>query len=210
MKHLTRSRGKQGLSHHQAGMGLIEVMVSIILLSSVLLGAIALQFATAKEQRSAQFTSRAALLANEIGERMRANRAAMVNLNQTVSPTSLYVTATTEAGTKTAMDTVMMKSVSTTCTSTAACTALQTADYDRTAWWQNIRMQMPDDTVGLLLVPAAGAATVSRDVVIAWREPVTDKDQSGTAIAINNTNNKCPVSIGASTGMRCYVQRVTL
>ncbi len=212
MKHLTapyKQANNPKMRTLQAGMGLIEVLVSIILLSSVLLGAVALQFATAKEQRSAQFTNRAALLANEIAERMRANRTAMANTGGVIT-TKPYVTADTEASVSSAMTAAATTTPSPNCMGANVCDAAQVAAYDLDAWWKNIRTQMPSDSVGVLTVPGAGLNAASRNVVIVWHEPVTDKDQSGNPIAINDTNNRCPASVKASAGMRCYVQYVSL
>jgi type IV pilus modification protein PilV len=74
----------------QSGVGLIEVLVSMVLLAMGLLGAVALQVATAKEQRSAQFVSRAAIAANEIAERMRANRESIMTATGYVTPNTTY------------------------------------------------------------------------------------------------------------------------
>lgn len=198
--------------YKQKGVGLIEVLVAIILLSSVLMGAIALQLSTAKEQRSAQFVSRAVLLASEMGERIRANRDAIRSSITSTNPINdyLYLTNSEQIAVKSAMD------ANTTVQCTQNCSSISaTAKNDMITWWQTIRTQMPPDSVGMLLMPNTTTINsqinaLSRDIVIVWREPVVNKSKNNTAILLNNKNNSCPASINASEGMRCYVQRVML
>jgi type IV pilus modification protein PilV len=198
MKHLINYPVPTNRLYSQMGIGLIEVLVSIILLSSVLIGAIALQLSTAKEQRSAQFVSRAALLASEMGERMRANRAA-------VKTGTLYTTDSTYTGAKNNMNSTLIYDCA-----TRICNSTDISDHDISTWWQNIRTQMPADTVGLLLVSTNQPNLSSRDIIIVWREPVVDKDAGGNPNLRPAYAKGCPSSIDAPDGMRCYVQRVML
>lgn len=62
------------LSRAQRGMSLIEVLVSVLIFSFGLLGLLALQARATQFSASAEDTSRAALLANEIGAEMWAAR----------------------------------------------------------------------------------------------------------------------------------------
>lgn len=200
MKHLINSSVLRHRFQYQAGIGLIEVLVSIVLLSSVLLGAIGLQLSAAKEQRSAQFVSRAALLASEIGERMRVNRAAVKD--------GKYITKTTQAAVKNDIDTAMVKSLKSVCTVKTPCDSLDAISaYDVDTWWQNIRTQMPPDSVGMLLVTAGGVNALARDIVIAWPEPVVNKNASNKPILLNSG---CPSTVTVLAGTRCYTQRVML
>lgn len=203
MKHLTKFYISAHRLQYQAGIGLIEVLVSIVLLSSVLLGAIGLQLSAAKEQRSAQFVSRAALLASEIGERMRVNRAAVKD--------GKYITKTTQDDIKSNIDSAMKRSLKSVCNVTDPCTSSDAiSTYDVDTWWQNIRTQMPPDSVGMLLTittTTGGTKVLARDIVIAWPEPVINKDTNNKPILLKNG---CPTSITVSAGTRCYTQRVML
>ena len=189
MKRLINSPISVHRLQRQAGMGLIEVLVSIILLSSVLLGAIGLQLSAAKEQRSAQFVSRAALLASEMGERMRVNRAAVKD--------GKYTTEVTQAAVKKDIDSAMSTPLKNDCSDKSPCILPDDiSKYDVNTWWQNIRTQMPPDSVGMLLATTAGGASIlARDIVIAWPEPVTNKDVNNKPILLNNS---CPLGIKAS------------
>ena len=188
---------------YQTGMGLIEVLVAIILLSSVLLGAVALQASTAKEQRSAQFVGRAALLASDIGERIRANRAA-------VKTGTLYTTASTYTTVQNNMNNLSSNLMNIGFCINQVCNATEMSNHDISSWWRSIQTQMPADTVGMLLVSTGQPNLSSRDIVIVWREPVVDKDADGNPDLRPAYARGCPSSIKAPDGMRCYVQRVML
>jgi type IV pilus assembly protein PilV len=200
MKHLTKFSISAHRLQYQAGIGLIEVLVSIVLLSSVLLGAIGLQLSAAKEQRSAQFVSRAALLASEMGERMRVNRSAVKD--------GKYVTKALQNDVQVDIDRAMSTTPTIDCSNNKPCTSSDAiSTYDVDTWWQNIRAQMPPDSVGMLLTPSGVVSVLVRDIVIAWPEPVINKDANNKPILLKNG---CPSTITVSAGTRCYTQRVTL
>jgi type IV pilus assembly protein PilV len=188
----------------QSGVGMIEVLVAMVLLAMGLLGAIALQFVSAKEQRSSQYVSRAAMAANEISERMRANREGIL--------ASLYVTTQVtyaEGLTASTMPTVN-------CTPAQPCTTpAQTTSFDVAVWQQNLQSNMPQgQSAAFLTMPADGALAASRDIVIAWVEPVVDKNADGNPILLTslgtNPTSRCPASVKAPDGVRCYTQRFVL
>jgi type IV pilus modification protein PilV len=198
----------------QSGVGLIEVLVAILLLAMGLLGAVALQFATAKEQRSSQFVTRAALLGNEIAERMRANRAGveaglysmkgetyasnrslLANLEQTIGYSSPR------------------------CMPMPSCISpIAVVDNDLIAWSITVVNTLPQAAAIVLPValPEVGGSTKSmpaaRDIVLAWVEPVMEKNADGAPIPISQTlkNNGCPALIEAPVGVRCYQMRFVL
>jgi type IV pilus modification protein PilV len=201
-------RTHQSTRFTQKGVGLIEVIVAILLLATGLLGAVALQFATAKEQRSSQFVSRAALLANEIGERMRANRAALDDPSQIISPTT-YLTADTQY-VPSQMTTQANSQAVNACTAAAPClTALSIQSNDITQWQQSVTSALPQGAA-MLLLPTGGGSTLSREIVIAWVEPVMDKDSSGAPRPLQVSQSGCPPSINPPVGVRCYRQRFVL
>src|SRR5262245_50380565 len=63
-------------SHAQSGMTLVEVLVTLVLISVGLLGIAALQLTTLKSNKDAYVRSQASALAGDILDRMRANTAA--------------------------------------------------------------------------------------------------------------------------------------
>ncbi len=70
-----RSRGALGNANRSGGMTLIEVLVTLVIISVGLLGVAALQLATVRNNYDAFVRSQAAVLAADILDRMRSNRA---------------------------------------------------------------------------------------------------------------------------------------
>jgi type IV pilus assembly protein PilV len=207
MKNLTK--------HKQSGVGIVEVIVAILVLSAGVIGAIGLQLATAKEQRSSQFLSRAGLLAIEMAERMRSNRDAMENLPKPSSDPVMYLT-NLDFNVKTAIANTLSAKTTTpspACNATNVCNRSQIANYDIIQWRQSILTQMPPDSAGMLLMPTgASEAMLARDIVIVWREPVVQKNSAGTPVLLSAGLSGCPTALHSTlpAGMRCYVQRVML
>jgi type IV pilus modification protein PilV len=190
--------------HSQSGVGLIEVMVAIILLAMGLLGAVALQFATAKEQRSSQFVARAALLGNEMAERMRSNRAGV--------EAGLYNMQTSSSHTYNASNQTIANNTFDPydCSPVPDCiNPTWVADRDIVNWGQLAFASLPQPAAILLPVPNTANA---RDIVLAWVEPVVDKRDDGTLVQISQQagNNGCPALISAPVGVRCYQMRFVL
>ncbi len=79
------------LARQQAGVSLIEVLVSIVLLSFGIVGLAGLQLHGSRFNHSAYLSSQATNLAYDIADRMRANLAA-ANLPAARLPASAYVT----------------------------------------------------------------------------------------------------------------------
>ena len=63
-------------AHHQTGVGLIEVLIALLILSLGLLGVAAMQAAALRNNHSAAERSMGAILSHSIIDSMRANRAA--------------------------------------------------------------------------------------------------------------------------------------
>lgn len=68
-----------GAIHHGRGVTLIEVLVTLVIISVGLLGVAALQLSTVRNNLDAFVRSQAAVLASDMLDRIRANRAAAVN-----------------------------------------------------------------------------------------------------------------------------------
>ena len=66
-------------ARHSAGMTLIEVLVTLVIISVGLLGVAALQLSTVRNNYDAYVRSQAAVLASDMFDRMRANRAAALS-----------------------------------------------------------------------------------------------------------------------------------
>ncbi|MFN3594674.1 MAG: type IV pilus modification protein PilV [Thiobacillaceae bacterium] len=80
----------------QRGLSLLEVLVTIVILSLGILGVAGLQNAALRNAHSALLHAQAAQYAYDIIDRMRANRAEAVagNYNRTLTPASTEITGT--------------------------------------------------------------------------------------------------------------------
>ena len=151
---------------------------------------------TNREERSAVFSTRSALLVNDISDRMRVNSAALT-LGGFTSPVGTYASMT---GTVTAPTCggLFVNPPSTTLNLPACSTALSSATYDFAAWDVEVQRSLPGG-VGLILAGSAGPT--SRQIVLAWIESVADKNGTGSTVAVNQD---CPPIMLAPTNVRCY------
>ena len=91
MKH----SGKKRLTHH--GFSLIEVLISMVIISIGLLGAMALQATSLREGQVSNYRDNATLIAQSVLDAIRANRANAVGYAITLAasaPTGTSITAT--------------------------------------------------------------------------------------------------------------------
>ncbi len=107
---------KEKLSHSQSGFTLIEVMVTVFILSIGILGMAGLQSVGVKESQNTYFRAQADLLVSDLIDRMRANQVA-------ARDTSASAYAFT--GTTTAVDN---------CSAAADCNPAQMAGHDLREW----------------------------------------------------------------------------
>jgi type IV pilus assembly protein PilV len=76
--HTNRSAvGRMAKTHRDGGMTLIEVLVTLVIISVGLLGVAAMQVATVRNNYDAFVRSQAAVLASDMLDRIRANRASL-------------------------------------------------------------------------------------------------------------------------------------
>ena len=73
------------LPQHQRGSTLIEVLVAILITAIGVMGAAAVQLNAVKFNQTAKFRSTAVFLANDIADRLRANRTAALNGNYDIA-----------------------------------------------------------------------------------------------------------------------------
>jgi type IV pilus assembly protein PilV len=121
---------RKPVTRRQRGDTMIEVLVTIIIIAVGVLGAAALQVTTLKNLSSSHSASVAAIVAQDLGERMRAN------------PDGNYVHDSAPAPV-------------TNCV-TAACSAQGLADYDMETWWTQVTAVLPSGS-GEVAPLAAGS-----------------------------------------------------
>lgn len=110
--------------HHQRGIGLIEVLVSLLILSIGILGTMNLQTRSVQFNQGALFESRATMLAGDIIDRMRAN----------ASKASQYRIDLNDA----------IPSYKVCSGPSANCDESDLADYDVAKWRENVASVLPE------------------------------------------------------------------
>lgn len=157
----------------QYGASLLEVLITILIMSFGLLGLAGLTAASLQTAKIAQFQSTALQLVNEYTERMRGNEQGVLGNNYDM--TDAYSGVTTGVSVPV-------------CAAADACTPAELAGIDRAEWINNLRRRLP-----------AGGAYVLRnglsvDVWILWQEPSLDVDGT-TTLAVGATGgSQCPAA----------------
>lgn len=188
---LTMRPSKRGVAKRGVrGVSLVEVLVSILLASVGLLALVGSNVASIRFTKMSQYRGTATLLANDIGERMRANKAGLAS----------YVMGDTFSA-QAAVPTLTAGEL---CNSYAqTCTAAQLANYDLKTWQILVRDQLPEGSVSIAIQAAQSAA----DVWLVWRDPsVANNDDLAT------TATECPngLNLGTDTSIRCSYFRINL
>jgi len=132
------------MNHRQKGFGLIEVLVSMLILAIGLLGIAGLQAQSIRFNHEAYLRTQATVLANDIADRMRANRTVAIDTNSYNFSLNDQPTA------------------SVTSCETNACNGGNIAEYDFAQWRANIASALPNGLGAATPVAKPGAQT--------WRE----------------------------------------
>ncbi len=149
------TRRKANSAEH--GFSMIEVLVTLLIISLALLGTAGLQAYSMRLNQGGQFRSLAVFLAADLAERMEANKAA-------ATAGSYVVTATTGAAYL-----ASASSASSACV-TGACTASSLAVYDLSQWQSAVAATLPQSSWSVAMTQAAsGTQTQSNyTITIGW------------------------------------------
>lgn len=156
------------MKHHFAliaplakGYSLLEVLISVVILSVGLLGLAGLQATGLRNNHSAYLRSQATLLAYDIVDRMRANRTVALSGNYNLALDATPVTPAKD------------------CTATS-CAADELATYDVNDWIQNLTIALPAGDGGIsqpvVASPSVITVTVQWDETWARKENVENDD----------------------------------
>jgi len=127
------------LNQKQKGFGLVEVLVSILILAVGLLGIAGLQVQSLRFNNEAYLRTQATVLANDIIDRMRTNRTAAID-------TSSYNFALNDSPT-----------ASVTACESNACSAGNIAEYDFAQWRANIASALPNGLGSITPIAKVGS-----------------------------------------------------
>lgn len=194
---------------HIRGASLIEVLISIVIAAIALLALAGVNAASVRYAKMAQYRATAAQLANDIGERMRANKgvpakaavvgppavAAVVATGYFVAGNYSYVTDFSGQATAATMPSTLCN------TAISNCTPDQIAAVDMAQWRILVRDQLPDGSVFIV----KQTAEVAADVWVVWRDPSAATDDAPTKTL------ECPSALSASeASIRCSYFRINL
>ena len=195
------------------GASLIEVLVSIVIASIGLLALAGVNAASIRYTKMSQYRATATQLANDIGERMRANKGVPAAAAVVGPPAIPAVVATgffagnydfttdfAGQGTKAILPTNSNDLCN---TSALNCSPAQIATLDLLQWRILVRDQLPDGSV--ILKPDFGA--VAMDVWVAWRDPAVANTDDAPALL-----HECPDDLGSADdpSIRCSFFRINL
>jgi type IV pilus assembly protein PilV len=191
---------------NEKGISLIEVLVSIVILSVGLLGIAGLQAAVLKYQIGTQSRAALAGLYSDIADRIRINSdVAGNNFITGVNAVSQYALASNWA----TQQADALATPNPNCIS-ASCTTAERATFDMVAWRQLIRASVPQ---GAALI--SGNKSAGFNITLMWFDKeFTDKGNAADSVLISAptcTGNEsglaqqqcCPAAAAAPAGVRC-------
>ena len=161
----------------QRGFSMLEVLITLVIVATALLGTAGLQVYAMRVNQSGQFRTMAVFLASDIAERMEVNKAAAVAANY-------HMTALTSAS-----------SVADTACDATACTPAQLAAWDISQWGQDAARLLPQASWQICIdmdrdnvCDTAPAATnpVTYRIFISWQD-------RNNAKALNNAGTVATV-----------------
>ena len=188
-----------GVSRKQSGVTLIEVLVSIMLMSFALLGMAALQAQSMALQTSATTRSSVAILIADISDRMRSNLTESPGYDTTVATPTFAIT------TNWAAQATPPATPSTNC-KTTACSATTRATFDLATWRIKVRSELPQ---GSALI--SGGQQTGINVTVMWfdkefrsGDALTQSPTCTAAMTGGATQTCCPAAAAAPAGVRCH------
>lgn len=175
------------------GSSLLEVLITILILSLGLLGVAGMTVKSLQSAKTSQYQSIGVQLVNEYADRMRGNTVGVANDEYIVN--EVY----TGAPTKRAVPS---------CAIADACTSAEIANIDQVEWLNAILQRLP-----------AGAAYVSKnntlsvDIWLIWMEPDMNFDANSTLAVGATGGSRCPngvLSVSGNQVPRCMYFRVSI
>jgi type IV pilus assembly protein PilV len=162
------------------GFGLIEVLVSLVVISIGLLGIAKIQALAYSRTASANWRSLAAVQASSLASAMRANRLYWSTVGTGLLPGKIDITTTNSTSSITASDTTLTQTQA--CVNAAsACTSAQIAGFDLQAWATSLQNSLPG-TAATISCPT-NSSPVNCNITISWSEQTVGINQQSSAQA---------------------------
>lgn len=181
---------------------LIEVLVSIVISSIALLALAGVNSSAVRYTKMSQYRATSTLLANDLGERMRANKG--VPAEGAVVATGFfagyYDFDTSDFAAQAASATLPVELCN---TAASSCNTQQVADLDLAQWRLLVRTQLPEGSIFI----SRQAGAIAADVWVAWRDPAVASADEAPASA-----SECPdgLNLEADLSVRCSYFRINL
>ena len=185
------------LHKRQRGITLIESMVALVIAALGILGILGVQMRTLSDTSTTVRRAQAIRLIDDLGERMRTNPNAMVNLGSYVSNFATNPAVGSCA---------------------SGCDHAALAAYDLAVWKQAVRNSLPLGQAEIFIPPAeAGVAAAQRrqlGIMIAWRENERDTtaaykdDIDATKVRDNSGNLTNGAALACPANSICHLQYI--
>lgn len=176
----------------QRGVSLLEVLISIVISAIGILALVGVNAASIRYTKMSQYRGTATMLAADLGERMRANKAGFIAGNYEFNNSDFAAQAAAIN-----LPAELCDLAATTCT------AASIAALDLAQWRILVRSQLPEGSVFI----QRDAARNGADVFVAWRDPAVAANDQAPAAA-----GECPngLNLGGDLSIRCTFFRVQL
>lgn len=157
----------------QAGFSMLEVLISLVLIAFTLLGQAGLQASALKLNKSADLRIQAVILADEISERIEANK--------TIALAGAYMAAHSSTPASASADCLA-----------ANCTAASLASFDLSTWQTRVAATLPDAN---WQITHAGTNPSTYTIVLSWTDRRDNAKSvnyatAGTTETMSLTTNK--------------------
>ncbi len=183
------------------GVSMVEVLVAIVISAIALLALAGVNAAALRYTKMSQYRAIATQLANDMGERLRANKGspALGVVAATGFQAGDYDFTTDFAGQASRASLPQQQ-----CDTAASnCTPAEIAALDLAQWRRLVRDQLPEGSVFLL----RQADQAAMDLWLAWRDPAVAASDEAPALAL-----ECPDGLnrGGDSSVRCSYFRINL
>lgn len=148
----------------QSGFSMIEILVTLAIVATALLGTASLQLYAMRVNQGGQFRTQAFFLASNIAERMEANKQEAIN--------GSYVLG----------NTTVAEALDTTC-STDPCSPANLAAYDLNQWGNSIASLLPQPSWQIIRTSAGS----TYKIFIRWTDRSSDQSSHGETFSYTAT-----------------------
>jgi type IV pilus assembly protein PilV len=186
------------------GVSLIEVLVSVVIASIGLLALAGVNATSIRYTKMSQYRAIATQLANDMGERMRANKGVPASAGPPTIVATGFLAGDYDFTTDFAGQATTATLPTELCNTAASnCTPADIAALDVAQWRLQARDQLPEGSV--YMVRQAG--NVAMDLWVVWRDPAVANTDDSPALS-----SECPDGLSRNSDMsiRCSYFRINL